>query len=184
MYKAETYIPRRLGRDPDLRPRLQALPRPPSCLVPLPAWGAEPAPALPGRAASSACAVPAGQFLQRALGGVRAHARATSRLRAHGASLGTRPRPAPPRPASCPLPRARPPPAAAAAAAASSFPPPGAVPPLRSAVTRLARFATSASARCGSGGAGNRAAPETGGGAPGTRVPGSPPRAQRREGGS
>lgn len=34
-----------------------------------------------------------------------------------------------------------------------------------------ARFATSASARCGSGGAGNRAAPETGGGAPGAWVP-------------
>lgn len=48
----------------------------------------------------------------------------------------------------------------------------------------LACFATSASARCGSGGAGNRAAPETGGGALGAWVPGSPPRAQRCEGGS
>lgn len=43
---------------------------------------------------------------------------------------------------------------------------------------------TSPSARCGSGSAGNCAAPETGGGAPGSGVPGSPPRAQRGEGGS
>lgn len=39
----------------------------------------------------------------------------------------------------------------------------------------ISGFATSASARCGSGGAGNRAAPETGGGAPGAWVPGPLP---------
>lgn len=44
----------------------------------------------------------------------------------------------------------------------------------------LPPFATSASARCGSGGAGNRAAPETGGGAPGAQVPSPRPELRGR----
>ena len=64
------------------------------------------------------------------------------------------------------------------------FPPAGCCPSSQLRRSATARLATSASARCGSGGAGNRAPPETGGGAPGARVPASPPRAQRSEGGS
>lgn len=75
-------------------------------------------------------------------------------------------------------------------AASTPPPPPPLAPPSRVLSplslrrSALAWFATPACARCGSGCAGNRAAPETGGGAPGARVPASPPRAQRREGGS
>lgn len=55
------------------------------------------------------------------------------------------------------------------------LPPAGCYPSSQLRRSANARLATSASARCGSGGAGNRAAPETGGGAPGARVPASLP---------
>lgn len=117
-------------------------------------------------------------------GAVRARVRAQPAGRSGPSAAAARPPPPPPPPPRCALLLLR---AARGALHPASPPlpsPAGRRPSGAPSSSRLLRLATCASARCGSSCAGNCAAPETGGGAPGARVPGSPPRAQRREGGS